>query len=86
MLILFIGDRIQPRISRLAKYLSREPNIHCWLLTMPSKADETFDVKVFEHVMYYRSGWELRSYLMRVQKVKVIHAFPPSNLRSVIIH
>lgn len=79
MLILFIGDHIQPRITRLAKFLGRESNIHCWLLTMPSKADETFDTSVFDQVMYYRSGWELRSFLKRVQNVNVLHAFPPSN-------
>lgn len=84
--ILFLGDSLQARIPRLAKWLNRTGEFECMLLTMKGKGFRIFDTDTFSKTFTYRSRWELRRQLKGMKDIYAIHAFtmPSYQIRLAI--
>ncbi|MDP5169152.1 MAG: hypothetical protein NWR72_02815 [Bacteroidia bacterium] len=76
-LILFLGDSLQARIPRMARYLRREGSFDAELLVKAGKDFKVFDTQTFSRVLTYRSRWHLRRILAGTHPddVHIIHAF-----------
>ena len=76
-LILFLGDSLQARIPRMARYLNDEGTFRTELLVKSGKDFNIFQTESFDRVLTYRSRWHLRRILSAIQKedVHIIHAF-----------
>ena len=84
--VLFLGEMLQARIPRLAKWLKRSGEIDCILLVKEGKAFEVFDTEAFSERWTYRSRWHLRKLLKGLRDIHVIHAFsmPSYQIRLAI--
>lgn len=89
-LILFLGDSLQARIPRMARYINREGTFRTELLVKSGKAFKVFDTDTFSKVQTYRSRWHLRRILKGISpdSVHLIHAFtlPSYQIKDAIIH
>jgi len=86
--ILFLGDSLQARIPRMAKWLQRSGEFECMLLVAAGKNFRIFDTDIFSQSFTYRSRWHLRHILKGLPKVYAIHAFtlPSYQIRMAIDH
>lgn len=84
--ILFLGDSLQARIPRLAKWLYRTGEFECMLMVAAGKGFRIFDTDTFSRTFTYRSRWDLRRQLKGLDHVYVIHAFtlPSYQIRLAI--
>lgn len=89
-LILFLGDSLQARIPRMARYINEEGTFDTELLVKAGKDFNVFDTGTFSKVHTYRSRWHLRRILkgIRPEAVHVIHAFtlPSYQIKDAITH
>ncbi|MEM7369274.1 MAG: hypothetical protein AAF587_11790 [Bacteroidota bacterium] len=84
--ILFLGDSLQARIPRLAKWLNRTGEFDCMLMVARGKGFSIFDTETFSKTFTFRSRWDLRRQLKGLEQVYVIHAFtmPSYQIRLAI--
>lgn len=73
--VLFLGDSLQARIPRMAKWIQREGNYSCALMTAQGKGFNIFNTEIFQSVLSYRSSWDLKRKLKGLKGVDLIHAF-----------
>ena len=73
--VLFLGDSLQPRIPRMAKWIARSGRHECALLVSSGKAYELYETECFVRVLNYRSRPQLRRILRGLSDVFVIHGF-----------
>lgn len=89
-LILFLGDSLQARIPRMARYINQESTFHTELLIKSGKDFKVFDTDTFSRVITYRSRWHLRRILKGASPdaVHLIHAFtlPSYQIKDAITH
>lgn len=89
-LILFLGDSLQARIPRMARYLNREGTFETALLVKAGKDFKVFDTGTFASVETYRSRWHLRRILKGISPdaIHLIHAFtlPSYQIKDAITH
>lgn len=89
-LILFLGDSLQARIPRMARYIHQEGTFTTELLVKSGKDFKVFDTNTFSRVQTYRSRWHLRRILKGISPdaVHLIHAFtlPSYQIKDAITH
>lgn len=89
-LILFLGDSLQARIPRMARYITREGTFETELLVKAGKDFKVFDTATFSRIQTYRSRWHLRRILkgIKPEAVHIIHAFtlPSYQIKDAITH
>ncbi len=89
-LILFLGDSLQARIPRMARYINEEGTFDTELLVKAGKDFNVFDTGTFSKVNTYRSRWHLRRILKGISPdaVHLIHAFtlPSYQIKDDITH
>ena len=49
--VLFLGDSLQARIPRMAKWLQRKGNFRCVLMTAQGKGFQIFNTEIFSEVL-----------------------------------
>ena len=86
--VLFLGDSLQARIPRMAKWLQRKGNYRCVLMTAHGKGFQIFNTEIFTEVLSYRSSWDLKRKLKGLKGVDLIHAFtiPSLPIKIAIDH
>ncbi|MCB0837125.1 MAG: hypothetical protein KDE26_04350 [Bacteroidetes bacterium] len=73
--VLFLGDNLQARIPRMAKWIQRESDYQCYLMVGEGKGYKIFNTEIFQDVFSFRTSWDLKRKLKGLKNVDIIHAF-----------
>lgn len=84
--ILFIGDHMMARLPRMAKWLKRQDNIECILVTRRADAHKAFSIDEMDHVFPFRSNWQLKAILKDLGDVDIVHGFAPKSRTLSLVH
>jgi hypothetical protein len=84
--VLFLGDYIQARIPRMAKWIRRDGRYTCAMMVSKGKAFYLQNNQDFTAVLEFESVWQLRRLLRDMRGVDLIHAFaiPSYHIRPAI--
>ncbi|MEZ4847370.1 MAG: hypothetical protein R3B93_01785 [Bacteroidia bacterium] len=55
--VLFLGDNLQARIPRMAKWIQRESDYQCYLMVGEGKGYKIFNTEIFQDVFSFRTSW-----------------------------
>ena len=79
MVIVFVGDRIILRSSRMAKWVKRDGNFFTIFLSHKLYYVEKFSNKEWDKVFLYRNKFHLLRIIRQLKEVYLFHGFAPSS-------
>lgn len=83
--VIFLGEYLPSRISRIAKYVKRTSNYSTVLVALKSGTKEKHNTEVFDETVLFRNKWHLKRILRNLQSEDIVHAFGPPCLYPAVV-
>lgn len=82
--VIYLGEYLPSRISRVAKYVKRESDYSTALVALKSGTKVKHNTDIFDETVLFRNKWHLKRILRNLGKQDVVHAFGPPCLYPVV--
>ncbi len=82
--IVFVGESLVPRVSRIAKWLKRE-EIYCVLIAHKKGFIKEFSSNEWDLILLFRNEFHLKRIIKQLKGVYVYHAFAPKSFYPDIV-